>query len=451
VIKRDTSSLDALRPCFEGFVPSMVATCAPDGTPNVTYVSQVHYVDAGHVALTYQFFSKTRENVLANPHASILVVDPDTGAQYRLQAQYLRTETSGPLFESMKAKLAGIASHTGMTGVFRLLGSDVYRVHAVETVPGPELQRPPARRNFLAAVRAACERLSGCDTLDRLLDEALTCVERAFDIRHSMILMLDAGRRSLYIVATRGYATSGIGSEIPLGRGVIGVAARECTPIRIPHATAEYGYGRALRESAARSGLAGLLDTEIAFPGLTDPGSQLAVPIVVCRRMIGVLYVESGEERRFTYDDEDALTAVASQIGTTIALLQVVESQDEHPTVAATRPAPSGAPLVVRHFAVNDCVFLGDEYLIKGVAGAIFWKLARDCVRDGRTDFTNRELRLDPSIRLPDVSDNLEARLVLLQRRLAERAAGVTIEKTGRGRFRLAVSRPLQLQEVASG
>jgi adenylate cyclase len=266
-----------------------------------------------------------------------------------------------------------------------------------------------------------------------------------------MILMLDAGRRSLYIVATRGYATSGIGSEIPLGRGVIGVAARECTPIRIPHATAEYGYGRALRESAARSGLAGLLDTEIAFPGLADPGSQLAVPIVVCRRMIGVLYVESGEERRFTYDDEDALTAVASQIGAAIALLQVIESQEEHPTVAATRPAPSGAPLVVRHFAVNDCVFLGDEYLIKGVAGAIFWKLARDCVSYGRTEFTNRELRLDASIRLPDVSDNLEARLVLLQRRLAERAAGVTIEKTGRGRFRLAVSRPLQLQEVASG
>jgi hypothetical protein len=31
---------------------------------------------------------------------------------YRLLIRYLRTEISGPLFERMKAKLAGIASHT---------------------------------------------------------------------------------------------------------------------------------------------------------------------------------------------------------------------------------------------------------------------------------------------------------------------------------------------------
>ena len=90
------------------------------------------------------------------------------------------------------------------------------------------------------------------------------------------------------------------------------------------------------------------------------------------------------------------------------------------------------------------------HYLIKGVAGGIFWKLASDYTRLGRTEFSNRELRLDPAIPLPDVTDNLEARLLLLQRRLAEHGPHLRIEKTGRGRFRLQVLRPLALQEVAS-
>ena len=445
-----TISVDSIRGCLEGVIPSTVATCATDGTPNISYVSQVHYVDSSHVALTFQFFNKTHQNVLASPRATVLVVDPQSAARFELDLEFRRTETEGPLFESMKAKLAGIASHSGMTGVFRLLGSDVYRVRSVTPLAGRHLPLPTPRRNQLAALRACSQEFERCSDLSALLENLLAALEARLEIRHSMVLMLDGAGERLYTVASRGYRDSGVGSEIAIGCGVIGVAAQQKTPIRIMHMTAEYSYGRAIRESAERAGMGGALETAIPLPGLADSRSQLAAPIVSAGRVLGVLYVESPEDLRFTYDDEDALVALAAQLGVAIRAMQ--ESEDGHhdaPAPAAKPGAPSsGAQVVVRHFAADDSIFIGDDYLIKGVAGAILRTLLAAHAREGRTEFTNRELRLDPQIRLPDLSDNLEARLILLHRRLAERSGALMLEKTGRGRFRLCVNRPVQLVEV---
>jgi adenylate cyclase len=204
-----------------------------------------------------------------------------------------------------------------------------------------------------------------------------------------------------------------------------------------------------MRESAELAGLGARLETAIPLPGLADSRSQLAAPVVAGGVLLGVLYVESPQDMRFNYDDEDALVALAAQLGMAIRSLQEAESAPEPDGAPAPKAAPAGgAPVVVRHYAADDSVFVGDDYLIKGVAGAILRKVLADHLRDGRTDFTNRELRLDPSIRLPDLSDNLEARLVLLTRRLAERSGALLLEKSGRGRFRLRVSRPVQLVEV---
>ncbi len=442
-------TVDSLRPCLEGAVPAVIATCASDGTPNVSYVSQVHYVDSTRVALSFQFFNKTRENVLVNPRATVLLVHPDTSAQFRLDLRYLDTETSGPLFESMKAKLAGIASHTGMTGVFRLRGSDVYEVLAIDRVAGTELPAPLPTVNLLAAVRDCARRMSLCTDLASLIDHLLEGLEASFGVHHAMVLLVDASARTLYSVASRGYEWSGIGAEIPLGHGVIGVAARERTPIRISHATSEYGYGRAIRHSTETLGMGAALALEIPMPGLPESCSQLAVPIIIGEQLLGVLFVESTQEERFGYDHEDALVAIAGHFGTALRLLQQCAELEEEATAAETkRTKTRGAPSRVRHYHENDSIFIDEDYLIKGVAGAILWKLLREYRDARRVDFSNRELRLDPSIPLPELSENLEARLLLLQRRLQERCEFLRIEKTGRGRFRLQVARPIELDDI---
>lgn len=443
-----TLDLDAIRPCLEGAIPGVMATCDADGTPNVTYVSQVEYVDARHLALSFQFFDKTRRNVLANPVAELLVVHPRHGAMYRIGARYLRTETHGALFERMKAKLAGIASHTGMNGVFRLRGADLYAAERVEQIVAPRHADAAPEPNRLSALRRCTQRVAASTDFDSLVERTLDGVVEDFGIRHAMLLVLDAAGQRLYTVASRGYGRSGAGAEIPLGAGVIGMAARMATPIRINHATLDYAYGRAMRE-----GLAGdVLEREIPLPGLPEPGSQLAVPLCSGGRLLGVLFVESPHDQRFDWDDEDALVALAAQVAALARGFHACGDamEDEHAAApAAAMPPATAAPLRVRHYDADDSVFFDDDYLIKGVAGAVLWKLLRDHAASGRTEFTNRELRLAAAeIGLPDVGDNLEARLVLLTRRLVDRQASVRLEKTGRGRFRLLVARPLQLADV---
>ena len=112
-------------------------------------------------------------------------------------------------------------------------------------------------------------------------------------------------------------------------------------------------------------------------------------------------------------------------------------------------PISHAEAVEVRYYPRDGSVFLDTHYLIKGVAGAIFWKLAREHARSGRSEFSLRELRLaGHELRLPELQDNLSVRLLLLQRRLAERGAAMQICKTGRGRFRIDLLRPLRLVEV---
>jgi adenylate cyclase len=448
----NTPNLDSIRNCLDGAIPGAITTVAPDGMPNLARISQVDYVDSRHVALSFQFFNKTRENILANPCVQIEVVDPDTTARYSLDALYLRTETAGPLFESMKAKLAGIASLTGMSKVFRLLGADIYEVQAIHPSLNPTLPAPLPSLSLLPALRSLCGRLTGCVDLASLMEELLHALQAHLAIDQAMLLMYDASGDRLYTVASRGYTQSGVGSEIPLGAGVIGMAARQRCPIRINHWSTDYAYSQAVRKSLQASDIRAELETEIPLPGLAAPNSQLAIPFPHAGQLLGVLYVESPLDARFSYETEDALAILMQQFVLAMSLLQQTGADKPEDVEVASRPASAsqGQALLIRRFAANDSVFIGDDYLIKGVAGAIFWKLLLDYQRLGRTDFSNRELRLDPSIRLPDISDNLEARLILLQRRLLERDSAIVIEKTGRGRFRLNVPRPLQLLEVAA-
>ena len=122
---------EEIKPAMQGVIPSHVVTCARDGTPNATAISQVYYVDADHVALSHQFFNKTVRNVRENPRAAVWLISPVTFDSWDLEVEFERSETSGPVFEAMDMQIEAIASMVGMKGIFKLKAADVYRVVSV--------------------------------------------------------------------------------------------------------------------------------------------------------------------------------------------------------------------------------------------------------------------------------------------------------------------------------
>ena len=119
---------EAIKPAMQGAFPAVLVTCAKDGTPNTTYISQVYWVDDTHVALSFQFFNKTIRNVRENPRACVGVFDPTCFALWQLDLAYDHSETEGALFDAMDMQLEAIASMTGLSGVFKLKAADVYSV-----------------------------------------------------------------------------------------------------------------------------------------------------------------------------------------------------------------------------------------------------------------------------------------------------------------------------------
>ena len=129
---------DEIRPVLDSGVPAVMVTCSGDGKPNVTVISQVYYVDETHAALSFQFFSKTIRNVRENPRAYVCVWDMMGRVSWVLQLEFQHSETEGPVFDAMNMQIEAIASVTGMSGIFKLRGADIYRVLSVEQVPYSE-------------------------------------------------------------------------------------------------------------------------------------------------------------------------------------------------------------------------------------------------------------------------------------------------------------------------
>jgi hypothetical protein len=459
-------TLESLATCFQGILPAQLFTCSLEGIPNAAYLSHVEYVDSEHVALSFQFFNKSRRNVAENPKALVMVPDPDTGQGWLLRLRYVRSETSGPLFDRMALRIEAIASYCGLKGIFKLRAADVYKVLGIEKAPEEvsAAQSPNVDRDAAALLDAVfttkglqdlAQLINTAESLDMLVDSILRGLDESFGFKYSALLVPAEEPNVLVTVATRGYPENGAGAEVCFGEGIAGMVAEARKPIRISGLMRGMLYAYAMHREAADAarGTPRKARGRIPMPGLENPESQLGVPLLVRGELVGVLTLESDVPYRFHEQDKASVELLGSYVAIAVQNMQLqeraTEAMDAAPQATVRRgpkparnasPQPRSSRRDVVYYAGDECILLDGEYLIRSLPAKILWRLLTERQSTGRNEFTNRELRLDKSLNLPDWKDNLESRLLLLRRRLEQKSPDIRLVPRARGRFALELA-----------
>lgn len=283
-----------------------------------------------------------------------------------------------------------------------------------------------------------------------MLDELV----EAFGYPHVSLMLAEEGGDRLVTLASRGYLSEGVGSEELLGEGLVGTAVKRRQVVRVGNLQRELRYAQATQrqQRVADRPIEDRPTVRIPLPRLSEAESLLVAPLALRDALVGALVIESGEPAAFDHSDEVAVELIAQHLA---ARVIEVALELEHEEAAGTAPSEADAPVAgplarFVFYRIDDSVFLDNDYLIRGVPGRILWRLLTEFANTGRREFSNRELRMAPWIGLPALRDNLESRLILLRRRLDEKAAPVRIERTTRGHFALVLDGPIELSERES-
>ncbi len=166
--------------------------------------------------------------------------------------------------------------------------------------PMPEI---PAEA--LAVLADISHEINSSLNLDQVLANAAQQIKKLIDFEIFAVLLLEPGTNNLYVRFAIGHRPEVIEHwRIPMGDGIIGAAATTGQAVRVGDVSKDPRYLAAVDEVR----------------------SELAVPLVVRGRVIGVLDIESRELNYFTPYQQMLLTLVASRIGTAVENARLFES-----------------------------------------------------------------------------------------------------------------------------
>jgi len=172
---------------------------------------------------------------------------------------------------------------------------------ALAIVAARDRERLEQRILHLNALYQISQLSSRDEGLDGVLGTMLEVAQALIPLGQIAILLLDERRETLCVRVSHGYAEGVEGLVIPLGKGVTGRAAQTGETIVVNDLAAEADY----------------------IPGVSGARSEIAVPLVVEGRVIGVLNSEALDANAYSHDQVRMLSVIAQQAAVVLRTAQL--------------------------------------------------------------------------------------------------------------------------------
>ena len=244
---------------------------------------------------------------------AVRIDDVSTDARYIAAIPNVRSELAVPLIT--KSRVIGVIDiEAREPGYFTEEHSRLLTLVASRLAAGIEnaqlYTRTTKQARILLLLNEIARELSSILNLDELLGRIADLVRRLIDYQMFSILLLDStGQKLQHRFSLRFNESIHLKHEIPLGRGLVGIAAESKQAVLVPDVSKDPRYILANPETR----------------------SELAVPLIYKNKVIGVLDLEHTRRGFFTDDHQRTMMTLAAQIAIAIEnarLYEEIERQE---------------------------------------------------------------------------------------------------------------------------
>lgn len=164
--------------------------------------------------------------------------------------------------------------------------------------------RTTRQARILVLLNEIARELSSILNVDELLNRVAELLRKLIDYQMFSILLLDSsGEKLQHRFSLRFNENIHLKHEVPLGRGIVGIAAETCKAVLVPDVSKDARYVEANPETR----------------------SELAVPLIYKDKVIGVLDLEHTRRNFFTDDHRRTMMTLAAQVAIAIENARLYE------------------------------------------------------------------------------------------------------------------------------